>query len=110
MNSLSSYSDIYCGCISTLIFVILIYRINYPSIDKTPAEVIIIGSYPSGIAVDSINDHLYWTDIGRGSIFRSNIDGLNTITILNNIYSLVIELDIRNGYGLRDALSSIVYY
>lgn len=78
--------------------IVFIYRINYPSIDKTPAEDIILGKNPIGIAVDSIHDHLYWADNGLQGIFRSNIDGSNTTIILNNTGSLAdIELDIING-------------
>ncbi|CAC5402534.1 LRP5_6 [Mytilus coruscus] len=89
-RNLIFWSDMRGGTIS---------RINYPSSGKTSAEVIIRGSSPLGIAVDQIHDHLYWADTGLKSIFRSNINGSNTITILDNMnHPVDIELDMMNGW------------
>ena len=43
--------------------------------------------FPDGLAVDIAAGHLYWTNMGSfkendGSIFRSNLDGLNVTTII----------------------------
>jgi len=43
--------------------------------------------FPDGLAVDSASGHLYWTNMGNfkendGSIFRSDLDGRNLVTIV----------------------------
>jgi DNA-binding beta-propeller fold protein YncE len=43
--------------------------------------------YPDGLAIDITAGHLYWTNMGNfkendGTIFRSNLDGLNVTTIV----------------------------
>src|ERR1700744_6345039 len=42
---------------------------------------------PDGLAIDAINRHLYWTNMGNpsandGSILRSDLDGRNITTIV----------------------------
>lgn len=79
---------------------ILIYRINYPSTNKTAAEVILIGNSPFGIAVDSIHDHIYWSSYGTQSIYRSFIDGSNTTTtVFGTGNPTDLHLDMINGYS-----------
>ena len=42
---------------------------------------------PDGLVVDSVERHMYWTNMGNlkandGSIFRSDLDGKNIITVV----------------------------
>lgn len=73
------------------------FRINYPPKTEIPAENILNNGNYFGLAVDSIHDHLYWTNQG---IFRSNLDGSNATLILDidsdNYFAGDIDLDIRN--------------
>lgn len=58
-------------------------RLNYPSVDNE-TEVIFhqtAGCNSYGIAVDSINDYLYWSNCS--DIVRSNLDGSEMKTILD---------------------------
>ena len=38
-------------------------------------------SKPIGIAVDSLNGHLYWAELNGGPIRRSDLDGSNVVDI-----------------------------
>ncbi|XP_052074208.1 uncharacterized protein LOC127712057 [Mytilus californianus] len=77
-----------------------ITRLKYPSIDND-TEVIFhqeAGSCSSSIAVDSINDYLYWSNCS--DLVRSNLDGLDITPILNfstNGSVGILEVDSRNG-------------
>lgn len=73
------------------------YRLKYPSDVNTVPETIITTDYPTGVAVDTINDHLYWCDQANNQIYRSNLDGTSTAVIANVNGPLDLELDISNG-------------
>lgn len=69
---------------------------QYPTEDKSTPEVIISVFYPTGVAVDPTHDHLYWGAL-YNQIYRSNLDGTETIMIVNNVHLPVdIDLDINN--------------
>jgi DNA-binding beta-propeller fold protein YncE len=59
--------------------------------DGTDLKTIVVEGrkFPDGLAVDSDSGHLYWTNMGNfkendGSIFRSDLDGQNMITIVRS--------------------------
>ena len=72
--------------------------------DEGTEDVVISGGQPLDIAVDSINDHVYWIDdTNSGRIMRSDLDGSQTTTIFapgseRSFGFKAIELDIANGY------------
>ncbi|XP_063398896.1 low-density lipoprotein receptor-related protein 4-like [Mytilus trossulus] len=68
-----------------------IVRFAYPSSNTTLQTVVQSTSYPSGIAVDSTNDHLYWVDDYRGQLSRCNIDGSN-VTVLSTFINPWVDL------------------
>ncbi|CAC5419981.1 LRP5_6 [Mytilus coruscus] len=51
--------------------------------ENSVIEIIIRNSKPMGIAVDSLNDHLYWADQDGAAIKRSNLNGSNIEVILD---------------------------
>ncbi|XP_063417214.1 low-density lipoprotein receptor-related protein 5-like [Mytilus trossulus] len=59
-----------------------IVRFAYPSNTTTLQTVVQSLSYPTGIAVDSANDHLYWIDSFINHLSRCNLDGSN-VTVLS---------------------------
>ncbi|CAC5424407.1 unnamed protein product [Mytilus coruscus] len=69
-------------------------RFAYPSNNRTLQTVVQLLSSPSGIAVDSINDHLYWVDPGQNKLSRCNLDGSNVTVLLTLSNPWVIRLDI----------------
>lgn len=76
----------------------LVFRMKYP-LDGSAAEMIVAnGSYLVGIAIDIERDQLYWLDYGIRKLFRSNLDGSNRTTILNDTgyYPMAIALDTTN--------------
>ncbi|XP_063400360.1 very low-density lipoprotein receptor-like [Mytilus trossulus] len=75
-----------------------IVRFAYPSKNRTLQRVIQSLSYPSGIAVDSTNDHIYWTADFAHILSRCNMDGSNVIVLSTLSYPFVIRLDLTNRY------------
>ncbi|CAG2192071.1 unnamed protein product [Mytilus edulis] len=77
-----------------------ITRFKYPSVDND-TEVLFhqeSGCYSFGIAVDSINDFLYWSN--HNDLVRSNLDGSDITSILNfstNGSIGMIEVDSEKG-------------
>ncbi|CAG2190431.1 unnamed protein product [Mytilus edulis] len=61
-----------------------IVRFPYPSNNTTLQTVVQSLSYPTGIAVDSANGHIYWIDAGTDILSRCNLDGSN-ITVLSTL-------------------------
>ncbi|VDI44395.1 Hypothetical predicted protein [Mytilus galloprovincialis] len=68
--------------------------------DNSDKEVIIkkqTNSIPWGIALDSQNGHLYWTDGIGGHIRRSDLNGSNVVDILDSLQTpIAIAIDISN--------------
>ncbi|CAG2251781.1 LRP1B [Mytilus edulis] len=73
-----------------------VYRFAYPSNNTTLQTVVQSPSTPTGIAVDSANDHIYWIDSNRLS--RCNLDGRNVTVLSTFIYPWVIRLDVTNRW------------
>lgn len=53
-------------------------------------------SYPYGIAFDSVNRHVYWTELIPGKIKRCDPDGSNVIVLFTEDGPTVLTLDIQN--------------
>ncbi|XP_063399566.1 low-density lipoprotein receptor-related protein 8-like [Mytilus trossulus] len=75
-----------------------IVRFAYPSKNTTLQTVVQSLSYPSGIAIDSANDHLYWIDYLGGQLSRCNIDGSNVTLLSTVVYPRVIRLEFTNRW------------
>jgi DNA-binding beta-propeller fold protein YncE len=63
-----------------------------------PVDLVANGGYPSGLAVDSTNRKLYWSDFNGKQVMRAELDGSNPTQILSSIDSPSgIALDVPNG-------------
>ncbi|XP_071133321.1 low-density lipoprotein receptor-related protein 5-like isoform X2 [Mytilus edulis] len=79
-----------------------IMRFTYPSTNITLETVLKTGTNPSGLAIDSKFDHIYWTEIGTSSIVRCN---------LNGTYRYTFPETIRNPFVIRlDLANRLIYY
>jgi hypothetical protein len=57
-----------------------------------------IGTFGSGIAVDALNGHVYWSENnGPGKVRRANLDGTGAIDILTSTVALDLALDVPGG-------------
>lgn len=72
-----------------------IIRLRYPSENVSTLETIVTVTSPLNIAIDQINEHLYWIDSNSiEKIRRCKTDGTNQVTILSEggIWGLTIDL------------------
>jgi low density lipoprotein receptor-related protein 5/6 len=54
--------------------------------------------YPEGIALDLVNDQLWWINIETSTIYRSNLDGSGTTEILTTgVSPIALALDMHGG-------------
>lgn len=86
-------------CISVSVY--FFARFSYLSQNTTLQHVVTTLSGPSGIAVDSVNDHVYWVYHGSNTLSRCKSDGTNVVTVvLSTGFSdtFMIRLDITNRY------------
>ncbi|XP_071122406.1 very low-density lipoprotein receptor-like [Mytilus edulis] len=76
-----------------------IVRFAYPSKNRTLQTVIKSSPYyPTGIAVDPTNGHIYWTDNSGQRLSRCYLDGSN-VTVLSSLsLPFVIRLDLTNRW------------
>lgn len=76
-------------------------KIMTAKVDGTNRETLVENnlSTPHGIAVDSIEEKIYWSDESNNKIERSGLDGANRETIINVGLTSPrgIELDLNNG-------------
>ncbi|XP_063417215.1 low-density lipoprotein receptor-related protein 4-like [Mytilus trossulus] len=73
-------------------------KFEYPSKNVTIQKVVRSFGSPSGLAVDSTNEHLYWVDDDGHRLVRSNLDGSN-VTVLSKLSNpFVIRLDLTNRW------------
>ncbi|XP_052080960.1 low-density lipoprotein receptor-related protein 4-like isoform X2 [Mytilus californianus] len=76
-----------------------ILRFPYPNNKTIVFESVVSGNQPGGIAFDSANSHLYWTEPKEGNIMRCNSDGSNVITIINGTGTpAALTIDIANRW------------
>ncbi|VDI41905.1 Hypothetical predicted protein, partial [Mytilus galloprovincialis] len=113
-----------------------IVRFPYPSNNTALQTVVQSLSNPTGIAVDSANDHLYWI-VSGGQLSRCNLDGrnatvLSTLSILdteeNRLYwintdsemksckddgsdvKIILSTHVRTYYFAISVVGSYIYY
>ncbi|CAC5377277.1 LRP2 [Mytilus coruscus] len=86
-----------------------VYRFPYPSNNTTLQTVVQSLSNPTGLAVDSANDHIYWTDDGTYRLSRCNLDGSNATMLSTFIDPWVIRLDVTNRHELKLILHVLPY-
>ncbi|CAG2196150.1 LRP5_6 [Mytilus edulis] len=76
-----------------------IMRFPYPSQNITLQHVVNTSSYPSGVAVDSANDHVYWVNNGGYILSRCKLDGTNVVVVSNSLSrTFMIRLDVMNRW------------
>ncbi|VDI60052.1 Hypothetical predicted protein, partial [Mytilus galloprovincialis] len=76
-----------------------IMRFPYPSQNITLQHVVNTSSSPTGVAVDSANDHIYWVKSLGDTLLRCKLDGTNVTVVcksLSNTY--MIQLDVTNRW------------
>ncbi|CAC5397307.1 LRP4 [Mytilus coruscus] len=76
-------------------------RFRYPAKCIKLQIVVSTRDRPAGIAIDSVQGHVYWTEsiYEKGRIVRCNFDGSNVIAIFESLeFPFVIRLDIKNRW------------
>ncbi|VDI79964.1 Hypothetical predicted protein [Mytilus galloprovincialis] len=75
-------------------------RIRYPSNESNLVETVVRSANPTGIALDQIENHLYWTESLPSNIFRCNLDGSEVTVKLNSSleYPHAIAIHSRTSY------------
>ncbi|XP_063440468.1 uncharacterized protein LOC134721412 [Mytilus trossulus] len=58
--------------------------------------------HPISFAIDSNNDHIYWSDSSYNAVIRSNLDGLNGTVIINGSFGV--------GHLTIDQKNSLIYF
>ncbi|WP_225411905.1 Ig-like domain-containing protein [Stigmatella hybrida] len=63
-----------------------------------PVDIVANGGYPSGLAVDSTNRKLYWSDFTGKRIMRAELDGSNPTQVVGDIDSpSALAFDVPSG-------------
>ncbi|WP_164002284.1 Ig-like domain-containing protein [Pyxidicoccus caerfyrddinensis] len=63
-----------------------------------PVDVVANGGYPSGLAVDSTNRKLYWSDFNGERVMRAELDGSNPTQVVGGIDSpSALAFDVPSG-------------
>ncbi|WNG18748.1 Ig-like domain-containing protein [Cystobacter fuscus] len=63
-----------------------------------PVDIVANGGYPSGLAVDSTNRKLYWSDFNGKRVMRAELDGGNPTQVVGGIDSpSAIAFDVPSG-------------
>ncbi|VDI62041.1 Hypothetical predicted protein [Mytilus galloprovincialis] len=75
-----------------------IIKFPYPSNQTVQFEFVVSTNGPLGIAFDSVNKHIYWTEDNKGKIMRCNADGTNKTTILDERQPSALSIDIENRW------------
>lgn len=81
--------------------VLFFSRFPYPNNQNGQLEFVVSANGPMGIAFDSVNHHLYWTEVGNGQIMRCNADGSNKKTIFYETQPGVLSINIENRFVLK---------
>lgn len=74
------------------------YRFQYPSKNRVLQTVVQTGVSPAGLAIDSANNHLYWSDHDEQTVSRCNLDGTHVTVLTTLATPYVIRLDVKNRY------------
>ncbi|VDI81258.1 Hypothetical predicted protein [Mytilus galloprovincialis] len=73
------------------------FAFSYPANQTVMLVSIVSTNKPFGIAFDSVNRHLYWTEL-KGRIMRCNPDGSNVTILLYDTLPSALTLDIQNRW------------
>lgn len=74
-----------------------IIRLRYPSENVSTLKTIVTVASPLNIAIDQINEHLYWID-SSSRIRRCKTDGTNQVTILSELGIWGLAIDLTNRW------------
>ncbi|XP_071140214.1 very low-density lipoprotein receptor-like [Mytilus edulis] len=89
-----------------------IMTFRYPAHSIELHYIVSTGSKPAGLAIDSIRNHIYWTEnvLSNGRIVRCDLDGSNVKVIAQSLdYPFVIRLDAINSWMYVVERSSKIY-
>ncbi|XP_052066526.1 low-density lipoprotein receptor-related protein 8-like [Mytilus californianus] len=76
-----------------------IVRFPYPSQNITLQHVVTTSPKPTGIAVDSANDHVYWVYHYSNTLSRCKSDGTNVVVVSTSLSNtFMIRLDVTNRW------------
>ncbi|CAG2223666.1 unnamed protein product [Mytilus edulis] len=78
-----------------------IIKFPYPNNQTVQFEIVISTNSTIGIAFDSVNKHIYWTEDATGKIMRCNADGTNKTTIFEETEPGALSIDIENRFVKR---------
>ena len=88
--------------------------VSRADLDGSNATVLPAGSFvtPSDMALDLVNGHIYYVDAGQNAIYRSDLDGLNRITLFSelggiNPFGIALDPDSQHMYFTDDAAGNI---
>ncbi|XP_052067599.1 vitellogenin receptor-like [Mytilus californianus] len=75
-----------------------ITRFQYPSKNQALQTVVQTGVNTKGLAIDSANNHLYWSDNDNYTVSRCNLDGTHVTVLTTLTHPFVIRLDVTNRW------------
>lgn len=76
----------------------LSHRLHY-SLEQSMETIVPSVTNPADVAIDSLYEHLYWTErIRGGGIGRCNYDGSNITVIMKEDYIWSVTLDLENRF------------
>ncbi|XP_071148459.1 low-density lipoprotein receptor-related protein 8-like [Mytilus edulis] len=88
-----------------------ILKFPYPNNQTVQFEIVVSTNAILGIAFDSVNKHIYWTEDDKGKIMRCNKDGTNKTTIYDETQPGALAIDVENRwiyYG-QDLINGKIY-
>ena len=88
--------------------------VNRADLDGSNATTLPAGTFvtPSDMALDLVNGHIYYVDAGQNAIYRSDLDGLNRITLFSefggiNPFGIALDPDSHHMYFTDDAAGNV---
>ena len=89
--------------------------VSRANLDGSNATGLPAGSFtiPSDMALDLVNEHIYYVDAGQRAIYRSDFDGLNRITLFSqlagiNPFGIALDPDQQHMY-FTDYVTGSIY-
>jgi DNA-binding beta-propeller fold protein YncE len=88
--------------------------VSRADLDGSNATELPAGSFaiPSDMALDLVNGHIYYVDAGQNAIYRSDVDGLNRITLFSQVgdinpFGIALDPDSQHLYFTDDAAGNV---
>lgn len=75
-----------------------IFRLRYPSEQTYKYENVTVATYPVGLVVEPLNNHVYWTENYSGKIYRCNFNGSFKVLILQTNNAFALSIDYKNRF------------